>query len=325
MGSVVAVPVGRTAGKPEAATGSGFDRRGRHPELAAFAVRKEEFEIDRERHPDPVVGRRHQGDIGQVHLGFRFEAEPEFAVDAGDIRDRYGGAPAVAERPVMDEREVRQVDEILQPAPGGGRPGIGLALDAAKRVVAPGRASGNLRAGVRFEAQPDQIVGNPGLDLAQPETGWDRIIRHRGNLDARAAAIVEPSMVGAAQAARLDPAYRQLRRAVDAPVGKGRHGTGNLGNGDPFSEQRDRNRPVVGRGGCEFRHCTDRMPEIPPRAVIEIGHRCPPFCRRRHIPARCFACDAPSQRPPPTKGNCVSGNRARPILASAIVRPGLLP
>ena len=272
MGAVVAFPVGGAAGEPEAAAGSGLDRRGGHPELAAFAVGKEEFEIDRERHPEPVVGRRHQGDVRKVHVRLRFEAEPELAADAGGLGDRHRRVPPVAERAVMDEGEMRQVDEILQPAPGRGRPGVGLARDAAERLVAPGRAAGNFGAGLRIEAQPDQVVGDRGLDLPEPEAGRNFVARHRRDFDAQAAGVVEPAVIGAAQPARLHAADRQARRAVDAAVREGGDGAGDLGDGDRLPEQRDRERPVVGRVGGEFRQGADRMPEIAPRAVVEIGH-----------------------------------------------------
>ena len=277
MRPVGVVPVGGAAGKPEAAAAAGFDRRSAHPELSPFPVREMEFQVDRERHPDAVVGRRHQGDVGQGHVRLRLEAEPELAAGPGDVRDRNGRVPAVAERAVMDEREVRQVDKILQPPPRGGRPGIGFPTDAAEGV-APGRASGNAGIGLRIEAQPDQIVGDLGLDPAQPEARRNLVIRHRGDFDARAVGVIEPAVVGAAQPARLHATDRQARRAMDAAVGKGRDRAADPGDGDRLAEQRYGKRPAVGRGVRQFRQRADRMPEIAPCAVVEIGHPFPPHC-----------------------------------------------
>ena len=135
----------------------------------------------------------------------------------------------------MNKRKMGQIDEILEPAPRRGRPGIGLTLYTSERVVFPAGAIRYARTGRSIEPHPDEVIGKFGVVAAQFKVVRDRVVGHRRNFDALALRIIEPAVIGTAQAVLVDASDRQFGGSMKTPVGKCGQASADLGDHKIFA------------------------------------------------------------------------------------------
>ena len=133
----------------------------------------------------------------------------------GDLR-----AVVVPEDAVVDPSEVREVDEVLDPAVRAGVPLVDVAHHRAEGGVLELGEPGQGHPRLLLQTDPHQPVGLLGEVRSQPRTLGDHGPEARRDGGARAVRSVGPPVVRAPQHVTVDPTARHGRAAVGAQVGE---------------------------------------------------------------------------------------------------------
>ena len=159
----------------------------------------------------------------------------------------------------MDEREVREVDEVLETAGRAGSPVVeGGRLPVHGRVLPLGQA-GRIPPRLIDQRDPDHSRGLPAQVAFQVDLEYPVEFGTRGDVDQVALHVVGPTVVGAVDATVLDPAERRRRPLVPADVHERPNRPLMADEEDPFAEE-------LALHHLALDHITavgDGMPEVP--------------------------------------------------------------
>ena len=256
---------------PEVPAGRRTGGRGHHVQGVALAVGEGPHHRDGAGHGElvPVAHRHdvvfdlqqllHAGNVG-LHEDL---VEPEGAVLAPHVVVLDLGLVPGAEDVLVDEREVGEVDEVLE-APGraGGPVVVGGRLPAHDRVV-PFRDPRRLAPRLVGQAHPDHAGALPAQVADQPELEHPAQLGPGRDRHQRSLHVVGPAVVRAVDAAVLDPAQRRRGPLVAAHVHEGPGGPLVADDQDAFPEEPARDHLALGH----VLRIGDWMPEVPHRPI----------------------------------------------------------
>ena len=271
---VVAVEVVVARDRPERTTRTRVHRRRGHPEPARRAVREPELDVDGQgdRH---AVRRPPEQRLARRVDGRRDELEAQltrFATDIGQRRHRFVAAPEAA---VVHPREVRDVDEVLDPASCRRRPRVRRAGEHLEARVAPRRVRGHRRRRARHQPHPHESVRELHVERRQVRALGDRTRRKGRDVGAAAARLEAPPVVGAAEDAAVGPPHREPGRPVRTPIDD-RHHVGRTRLAQVDHGQRcvqESHRQRVRCGGGELAERAHGVPAVAQRRVEVRSHR----------------------------------------------------
>src|SRR6266849_2666051 len=121
----------------------------------------------------------------------------------------------IAEQPLVDEGEMRHVQQIFDRSRSTGMEVIGAAMDFVERWIVPLRKRGNVLCWIA-ERDPDPIVLFLSLVDFGPRRGRRFLVGVRRKADALPFLVVGPAVIGADQAVVLYLSQREPRSPVQA-------------------------------------------------------------------------------------------------------------